>query len=82
MNDSDLASNYIRNINLLQKQGGSINSASNFKHITDTFENHYKNNCNCPAKKGRNHWYKLCDCSDKNGSGCFTGGNCATPAAK
>lgn len=63
MNDIDIVKNYHRNIRELQGRGvESGKKLKDFQTITNTFEEHYKNNCACPVKKGKNHWYRLCDC--------------------
>ena len=61
MNDEDLARNYIRNISTYQKSGGTI-KAEDFANMTKQFESHYKDNCECPTKRGKGVWYKNCDC--------------------
>lgn len=65
MNDQDIVSNFIRNVgNYQNKQDYSHKKLQGFGIITKTFEDHYKNNCACEVKKGKNHWYKLCDCQN------------------
>ena len=62
MEDSSLASNYIRNISEYKKRGAGLRKPEDFQQITQSFENQYKDNCACPSKRGKHHWYKLCDC--------------------